>query len=407
MESSNDGHNRDSRFYRTLAAIGDLAGRGHFLLPCCTATISYPVSNCLADSSRKRVYLPVASLQPPQICENDMSRLVFDSTDTITNILLEDCGGHGRAMELLWMLIKKDGSWKHNIGSFMHDLRRKFYDLYEKAFTLTEEARAICQLALCNHCLWKFNLWENVLMNLLHRGSFDMRWPTTIHLVSGYLHLPYIWLWLMADKLRLQGWDLGYHEEISAVINPALPSKCSWENFEKFIARFRCVKSHILDDNYPTNISEIHRGARLNGDISFKNHNLSQIVASDKTSSSTTDANRAEWFVYSSEGRINIREHKHIILNAGAGDAFLSLDTKPLVNEVHQYKLYSESTSFGQGKYKEERDKAPSNADFFILFTTKSGLGGIELPKNCGMEIIFRRNTSAHLLEEHSFIEIR
>jgi hypothetical protein len=123
----------------------------------------------------------------------------------------------------------------------------------------------------------------------------------------------------------------------------------------------------------------------LNGNISFENHHLSPIVASNQTPSSTTNTNRAEWFVCSSGGRINIREHKHIVLNArntGAGDAFLSLDTKPPVNEVHQY---TQSTSLGQGKYKEERDKAASNADFFILFTTESGLDRIDLPKNCGI----------------------
>ena len=390
MDSRNDGHNKDSRFYRTLTAIGDLANQGLFLLPCCTATVSYQVSNCLTDSSRKRVYLPVASLRPPQICENDMSRSVFDSTDTITNILLEDCGGHGRAMELLWILMEKYGAWKHDIGSFMRNLRHNIFDQYEKAFALTgEEVRAIFPLALCHQLLY-----STKEVSITGKRPDELAAPGLIRYEmagdhsSGYLTLPYIWLWLMADKLQLPGWDLDDYGEISAAINPTFPSNCSWENFEKFIVRFRCLKSVVLKDNYPTNISEIHRGARLNGNISFENHRLSPVVALNQTASSTTNANRAEWFVDSTGGRINVREHKHIVINArnaASGDAFLSLHTEPPVNEVHQYKCYGERTSLGQGKYEEERSKAASNADFFILFTTKSGLGGIKPPKNCGI----------------------
>jgi hypothetical protein len=330
MDSRNDGDKTDSRFYRTLTCIGGLAFQGFFILPCCTATVSYPLSNCLNDFSRRRVYLPVASLQPPQICENDMSRSVFDLTDTITKTLLEDCGGHGRAMELLWTLMEKDGSWKHNIGSFMRNLRKRFSTQYEKALSFKgEEVQAIVQAAFCHQRLYSS---EEVLTT--GRRPDELAAPGLIRyeMVNGraieYIRVSYIWLWLMADRLRLPGWDFNDYEEISAAINPTLPSKCSWENFEKFIARFRCLKSLVLKDNYPTNISEIHRGARLNGNISFKNHHLSPIVASNQTPSSTTNANRAEWFVYSSEGRINIREHKHIVLNArnaGAGDALISL----------------------------------------------------------------------------------
>jgi hypothetical protein len=96
------------------------------------------------------VYLPVASLKPPHIRENDMLKSAFDSTDTITKILLEDCGGHGRAIEILWTLTKVDGSWKHNIGNFMRDFRRCFLTL---SFT-DEEVQAIVQVALCHQQLY-------------------------------------------------------------------------------------------------------------------------------------------------------------------------------------------------------------------------------------------------------------
>ena len=111
-------------------------------------------------------------------------------------------------------------------------------------------------------------------------------------------------------------------------------------------------------------------------------------MASKQIDTSTTSTNRGEWFIDTCEGRINIREHKHMILNAKnveAGDAFLSLDAECPVNEIHQYKYYSENTPFTQERYIEERKKAASDEDFFLLFTTKSRLEKIKIPKNSGI----------------------
>jgi len=67
MVSRDDGQDKNSQFYRTLTAIGDLSSQGLFLLPCATATISYPVLHYLTDSNRKHDGLPVTSLQPPRM----------------------------------------------------------------------------------------------------------------------------------------------------------------------------------------------------------------------------------------------------------------------------------------------------------------------------------------------------
>src|SRR5712664_1451901 len=52
----------------------------------------------------------------------------------------------------------------------------------------------------------------------------------------------------------------------------------------------------------------------------------------------------------------------------------------PPINETHQYKCYSENT-----RYIKERKKAASGEDFFMIFTTKSRLEEIKLPRNCGI----------------------
>ena len=60
---------------------------------------------------------------------------------------------------------------------------------------------------------------------------------------------------------------------------------------------FGALWSRALKDNHATKISDIHHGARLNGEINFVNHHISSVVASVQTVTATTDANRIEWFV--------------------------------------------------------------------------------------------------------------
>ena len=69
-----------------------------FIMTCVTATIFGPIQDFLADSHRKRVYLPLNRLQPPT-SKNDNS-LVLAKTPTV-RLLVNDVGGHSLAMELI------------------------------------------------------------------------------------------------------------------------------------------------------------------------------------------------------------------------------------------------------------------------------------------------------------------
>ncbi|RUS14822.1 hypothetical protein BC937DRAFT_93271 [Endogone sp. FLAS-F59071] len=66
MTSYEDGLNTDSLFYKTLTNID-----------------SHPIEQSLKLSNQKHIYLPVTSLEPPTLNQN------------------EDCGGHRRALEIL------------------------------------------------------------------------------------------------------------------------------------------------------------------------------------------------------------------------------------------------------------------------------------------------------------------
>ncbi|CAB4440565.1 unnamed protein product [Rhizophagus irregularis] len=71
MESKDNGLKSNSTFYQTLSSYGDLALSGTFVIPVCTSTITGPIDSALRNSTRDRVYLPVASLKSPNYQQGD------------------------------------------------------------------------------------------------------------------------------------------------------------------------------------------------------------------------------------------------------------------------------------------------------------------------------------------------
>src|SRR6185369_4875614 len=125
----------------------------------------------------------------------------------------------------------------------------------------------------------------------------------------------------------------------------------------------RCIKSAVIEEDELTTISEVHTGARLNGDIQFKNHNLQLEIARNKTDTKSKNLTAREWNVDCYHSTIDVRRFKHCIINAPSspsGDAFLSLDQPGTEspNEIHQYK--QRQKPINQVAYEEERKKSAS-----------------------------------------------
>jgi hypothetical protein len=148
MVHEDDGLDKDSEFYRTLSSIGDLALNEIFLLPCCTCTITSSVENVVALTHRNHVYLPVASLKPPEYRQENKVIPVFENKD-IMNILVEDCGGHGRALEVLSECMAGRSIDNCNIDNLMNDLRFRLTNRYREAiWNSSSDARAVARAIL-------------------------------------------------------------------------------------------------------------------------------------------------------------------------------------------------------------------------------------------------------------------
>ncbi|KAF9996051.1 hypothetical protein BGZ65_008337, partial [Modicella reniformis] len=283
MENPNDGQKKDSAFYRVLTNIVDLAIREVFMIACCTATVTSPVDQVLVSAHRKRVTLPVASLQPPHI-DNDGSIVpVFDENDHVTKVLVSDCGGHGRALECLQQAL--DGAGRdYNVDSVMNQMHAGIKDLYSEAISIPPSTVE----AMARAILTRTRLDPDIKLPGTNKKPGELAIPGLVRYeqpqglgCGGYLTAPYIWVWYLsyqpnehADPL-LKNWDFSDYSEIKSKVDPRSPPGAQfWQHFEHFVATFRCLKSRVLRDNKLTRTSVIHAGARLRGDIEFEDRHL-------------------------------------------------------------------------------------------------------------------------------------
>ncbi|CAB4376449.1 unnamed protein product [Rhizophagus irregularis] len=122
MENKDDGLKSSSTFYKTLNSFADIVFSDTFMIPICTSAIAGPNYSALRYSKRDLVYLSVASLQSPNYQQRDSLVPVFKN-DEVTNTLVEDCGGHGRALEVLNDCLAGRSIEECNIDTLMNDLR--------------------------------------------------------------------------------------------------------------------------------------------------------------------------------------------------------------------------------------------------------------------------------------------
>ena len=139
LQRSNDGQDKDSKFYNTLTRIADIALQSRkdvFVIPCCTATITVPTDQFRASSHRNRVCLPLKNLDPPHTGKNRNRVPVFDLSDRLVRLLVSDCGGHARALEALDSAIDGKKVVQVGVDNILQRVQQKLENRYAEAIKL-------------------------------------------------------------------------------------------------------------------------------------------------------------------------------------------------------------------------------------------------------------------------------
>lgn len=111
------------------------------------------------------------------------------------------------------------------------------------------------------------------------------------------------------------------------------------------MVKIRKVKAPVFGEGQTVLLDDLHRGAIMNAAIEriqFANDHLSDDISVRQLKTKSMPRNRYYWKVDTMRsGTVNMWAYSTITRNgtgASAGDAVLALDSKPVRNEVHQYK---------------------------------------------------------------------
>jgi hypothetical protein len=423
LARDDDGRNKNGPFYRLLTQIGSLSlmSRGSFeteegklriapfIMTCVTATFFGPIEHLLADSHRKRVFLPLNRLQAPT-WKNDNSPVLRDSP--FIRLLVKDVGGHARAMELIAdELAQYQIELEPNISDFATAIYGKLMDRYSEAVSLLRHyAFPIVQCILSRQQISLQDLIPGSKHRWEHVTASGLIWFEAVgpgYDTDGYLVAPYIWLWMLArlppsqNALRLceflTRWKFNdYAELVHLETGEGLPGDTTWQSFEVFCCSFRILRSLGFEDGQEVPLDVLHSGCKLRDDrkTMVVNRHLDLAKAACQYETKSTDKEwSAEEVETKNKGTLNAdAQLSHVILNgtsAPFGDFFFSIKIPTqralngrgslgeTVREVGQCKLVRAKLS--GGTYEAEREKSAGPDDIFVLYTQT------RTPKDCAL----------------------
>jgi hypothetical protein len=212
--------------------------------------------------------------------------------DPGTRILLDDVGGHARAIEVIVEeLDEHPDRTGPNISQLATAVLIKLKDRYsEVASMMGDDLIPVVQCILSRkrirlqefiphsdrrwgHIIAKGLLWFEKIEE--DSGSEYLFNP------SGYLVAPYIWLWLFSnlipacntDRLAhfLKQWDFNdYAYLLHYKTGIGYTGKVTWQTFESFCCYFRILRSLWFENEQMVLFKDLHSGCKLRDDNNTK-----------------------------------------------------------------------------------------------------------------------------------------
>lgn len=359
-------NSKDSRLYRALVCLQDLVNGSPSFVVSVTSYTSYIVDNALKSSPQRRKLICPPPVDGKQVIPNAGS-------NPLVEVLIEDMGGHGRALEVLFELVRNAGADHEELFSVVVDSLKQRYPAWR---TMTDHLVPVLGLVLGN---------VRVAAETRVAGTnFCVNDVVETGLVrlseSGVLTCPYIWLSIMVPKV---GQEL--HTSILAPLIASMDGRVHgsniWQTFEEFNVRFRCFRSKLCGTN--ATLSGVHAGATISSQFpGIMNTEMSQHQASQQC---PTGYDSSVEEILCEDANVQLSKCDSFILNApGApyGDAFGRVAAN--VHEVHQYKKYTK-TPLSLNHFVDERNKpgAVGPNDLFGFFcTVNTSITPDQLPAN-------------------------
>lgn len=227
-----------------------------------SVTAIQSVDHSLAGSSQYRHYVKLPLVDSVKINGEDQVR-----NHPLKDVLVEDMGGHGRALEALVSVLKTnllDGA--DVMGSVVTKLLKSYPDLLKfgsESGSETCDVKSITEVliaALTGQLIPTNDKLGNIDPQQLELARLDYE--------EGHgayrLQVPYVWLQIMLTKVVdqnnvLKPWGFMDYAQLAHSPSP--------DDWEKFNADFRVLKSRTIQNGAQNTVEELHRGAIISSDL--------------------------------------------------------------------------------------------------------------------------------------------
>ncbi|KAI9994921.1 hypothetical protein PInf_011764 [Phytophthora infestans] len=346
-----------SEFYTAFASLCDLVNASKcWLIVICAATISQPVDEFLAASPQWREMLQTTSLKRPKINGRD----VFDTFDygngALTQLLVDDMGGHGRALEELFNVMLQNQGHAFEFIPVMHNVLAAIRQAYPAIVAQMQSMKQAFLAVISrrrvdgNSRFGSLTLDQVISCGLIRLDGIHLQCPFVLYMLLETHHIPWNKHATYAPAERLED------------LKP-------WQLWEHFNCKFRVLKSQAFAQEESVLWTDIHHGARFGDGCNRRviERQLTYALADKRMPTKTKGFKEERCSCGNDQGKCFLYQPAD---GSPSGDAFLCLEdaTKGFFHEVHQCKCVEGNLSLDV--FEQERLKAAGPDDLFILYCT-------------------------------------
>ncbi|KAI9994923.1 hypothetical protein PInf_011766 [Phytophthora infestans] len=348
---------KHSEFYTAFASLCDLVNASKcWLIVICAATIYQPVDEFLAASPQWREMLQTTSLKRPKINGRD----VFDTFDygngALTQLLVDDMGGHGRALEELFNVMLQNEGQAFEFIPVMHKVLAAIRQAYPAIVAQMQSMKQAFLAVISRRRVDGNSRFGSLTLDQVISCGL-------IRLDGTHLQCPFVLYMLLETH------DIPWNKHATYAPAERLEDLKPWQLWEHFNCKFRVLKSQAFAQEEPVLWTDIHHGARFGDGCNRRviERQLTYALADKRMPTKTKGFKEERCSCGNDQGKCFLYQPAD---GSPSGDVFLCLEdaTKGFFHEVHQCKCVEGNLSLDV--FEQERLKAAGPDDLFILYCT-------------------------------------
>lgn len=242
---------KHSEFYTALALLCDLVNASKcFVIAICAATIYQPVDEFLADSPQWREMLQTTSLDRPTIKGTSVFDTFKDGNGRLTQLLVDDIGGHGRALEKLFdVMLQNQGQVFECIPvmrNVLAAIRKAYPAIVTEMHSMKQAFLAVISRRIVNQnsIFGSLTLDQAVSCGLIRRNGTHLQCLFILYMLLETHYIP-------------------WNKHATYALIERLEDLKPWQLWEQFNCKFRALKFEAFSQKEPVLWTDIDYGARM------------------------------------------------------------------------------------------------------------------------------------------------